>query len=575
MEKTIENMDRNRLGILIRCLVILLITGVTNSAAVFVSPLAAHFNWTADAIANVSTTMLLCWTPGALIGGTLMSKIGARNAMLLGAVLFPLGTLTSSFVPQSSPWLLYVTFSFLQGLGNGLAYTVATYVSTGWYPDKRGLVSGLCMAFTGGSSAFLAPICSKLVQSTGIISTLRIVGLVSLVVCVVCALGVRQAPVGYTPAGFAGSASSAETQLESYNVRRALKTRPIWHLIVCTAFFPTMYMIMFPRFSVYMTDAGFTLSAATLGVSIYFIANTLSRLFLGALCDKISYKHVYGICGVLCILSAICLIAAHSLFMFYLTAADVALVPGLVGAAAEIAAILVIMNLLINRARKRGEHFELHPLDPRYDSTGSKPKLIVALIPMAVLFLLFNIWKLNINICLLCSIALSLVLFWPQLRRRDLKAMLNSGAVDSVPMTMTVAAICGFAGVITNTDAFQSMITAITSISIAPILICWVVVALMCMLTGGSSTGQLVALPIIAPKLQALGLTASTIHRVSAFAATTLDSMPYSGSILMLLPMCHMKLKEVYPALFVTTVIATTVGTAAVTLMCVLFPGLA
>jgi OFA family oxalate/formate antiporter-like MFS transporter len=162
MEKTIENMDRNRLGILIRCLVILLITGVTNSAAVFVSPLAAHFNWTADAIANVSTTMLLCWTPGALIGGTLMSKIGARNAMLLGAVLFPLGTLTSSFVPQSSPWLLYVTFSFLQGLGNGLAYTVATYVSTGWYPDKRGLVSGLCMAFTGGSSAFLAPICSKL-----------------------------------------------------------------------------------------------------------------------------------------------------------------------------------------------------------------------------------------------------------------------------------------------------------------------------------------------------------------------------------------------------------------------------
>lgn len=172
--------------------------------------------------------------------------------------------------------------------------------------------------FTGGSSAFLAPICSKLVQSTGIISTLRIVGIVSLVVCVVCALGVRQAPVGYLPAGFANSASSAETQLESYTVRRALKTRPIWHLIVCTAFFPTMYMIMFPRFSVYMTDAGFTLSAATLGVSIYFIANTLSRLFLGALCDKISYKHVYGICGALCILSAICLIAAHSLFMFYL-----------------------------------------------------------------------------------------------------------------------------------------------------------------------------------------------------------------------------------------------------------------
>lgn len=318
MEKTIENMDKKRFGILIRCLVILLITGVTNSAAVFVSPLAEHFSWTSDAIANVSTTMLLCWTPGALIGGTLMSKIGAKNSMLLGAILFPLGTLLSSFVPQSSPWLLYVTFSFMQGLGNGLAYTVATYVSTGWYPDKRGLVSGLCMAFTGGSSAFLAPICSHLVQSMGIIATLRVVGIVSMVICVLCALSVKSAPVGYTPAGFAQSASIKETQLESLNIRQALKTRPIWHLIVCTAFFPTMYMIMFPRFSVYMTDAGFTLSAATLGISIYFIANTVSRLFLGALCDKISYKHVYGICGALCILSAICLIVGKSLFMFYL-----------------------------------------------------------------------------------------------------------------------------------------------------------------------------------------------------------------------------------------------------------------
>jgi len=257
------------------------------------------------------------------------------------------------------------------------------------------------------------------------------------------------------------------------------------------------------------------------------------------------------------------------------TPADAALIPGLVGAVVEIIAILFIMNKLINRARKKGEHFALHPEDPRYENTGDKPHVVIALIPMVVLFLLFNLWKLNINICLICSCILSIILFNRQLREINMKAMLNEGATQSVPMTMTVAAICGFAGVLTNTEAFQSMITAITGISITPILICWVVVALMCMLTGGSSTGQLVALPIIAPRLEALGLSVNTIHRVSAFAATTLDSMPYCGSILMLLPMCHMKLKEVYPTLFVTTVVATTIGTAAVALMCLLFPGLA
>lgn len=255
------------------------------------------------------------------------------------------------------------------------------------------------------------------------------------------------------------------------------------------------------------------------------------------------------------------------------TAADVALIPGLAGAAAEIIAILVIMNLIINRARKRGEHFAYHPEDPQYDNSVEKPNVIIAIIPMAVLFLTFNIFKVNINICLIVSCILSLILFAKQLRRKDVKAMLNKGAKDSVPMTMTVAAVCGFAGVLTNTEAFQTMLNAITSINLPPILICWIVVALMCMLTGGSSTGQLIALPLISEKLQSLGLSLATVHRVSVFAATTLDSMPYCGSILMLLPMCRMKLKEVYPAMFVTTVVATTIGTAVVALMCTVFPG--
>ena len=69
-------------------------------------------------------------------------------------------------------------------------------------------------------------------------------------------------------------------------------------------------------------------------------------------------------------------------------------------------------------------------------------------------------------------------------------------------------------------------------------------------------------------------LSVGAIHRIGCFAATTLDSLPYSGAILMLLPLCRMKLREVYPPLFVTTVVATTCGTAAVIITCALFPGL-
>ena len=256
------------------------------------------------------------------------------------------------------------------------------------------------------------------------------------------------------------------------------------------------------------------------------------------------------------------------------TSAGVAAIPGLVGAAVEIIVILLLLNWMMNKARARGEHFELHPQDPHYDKNTQKPNFWVAIIPLVLLFAAFNVFKVNINICVIGSVLLSIVLFWKQLKGKSVRTILSQGAGDSIHMSLTVAAICGFAGVVTNTGAFTTMLNAITSIDASPMIICAVVVSIMCMLTGGSSTGQLISLPLIAPKLMELGLSAGAIHRIACFAATTLDSMPYSGAILMMLPLCHMKLKELYPPLFVTTVVATTCGTIAVILMCALFPGL-
>ena len=257
------------------------------------------------------------------------------------------------------------------------------------------------------------------------------------------------------------------------------------------------------------------------------------------------------------------------------TSAGVAAIPGLVGAAVEIIVTLVLLNILINKARSRGEHFELHPLDPHYDEKSPRPKFWVAILPLIILFILFNVVGIDINICIIISVIVSIVAFWPQLRDYSLRELLSTGASESIHMSMTVAAICGFAGVVTNTDAFTTMLDFMVGLDMSPMLICAIVVAIMCMLTGGSSTGQLISLPLIAPKLMNLGLNVGAIHRISCFAATTLASLPYSGAILMLLPLCHMKLREVYPPLFITTVVATTCGTIAVIVMCALFPGLA
>jgi H+/gluconate symporter-like permease len=150
------------------------------------------------------------------------------------------------------------------------------------------------------------------------------------------------------------------------------------------------------------------------------------------------------------------------------TSASVALVPGLVGAAAEVIAIFVLMNAFINKGRNNGEHFEFHPLDPRYDSNRPKPKFVLAVLPMVFLFVLFNAFKLNINVCLILSCILSLAVFWPQLKSKNLKEILCSGAEQGVPMVMTVGSICGFAAVVTNTDAFHSVLNFLVGLPFPP-----------------------------------------------------------------------------------------------------------
>ena len=104
--------------------------------------------------------------------------------------------------------------------------------------------------------------------------------------------------------------------------------------------------------------------------------------------------------------------------------------------------------------------------------------------------------------------------------------------------------------------------------------VCMIAVAFLCALTGGSTTGQSIVLPIVGPILQAKGMSPAVIHRIAAFSATTLDSLPYSGTILMTITHADERMRDAYPAIFVSTTLATTLAAVVVTLLLYLFPGL-
>lgn len=84
--------------------------------------------------------------------------------------------------------------------------------------------------------------------------------------------------------------AALSSQYESYPISKAYKTKQFWLQLGAMAFFPSFYLIMFSRFSMFMTDKGIDLAYATLGVSLYNVGNVLGRLLLGKLTDNLGYQ---------------------------------------------------------------------------------------------------------------------------------------------------------------------------------------------------------------------------------------------------------------------------------------------
>lgn len=255
------------------------------------------------------------------------------------------------------------------------------------------------------------------------------------------------------------------------------------------------------------------------------------------------------------------------------TSSTSGLVAGILGSIVEVVVMILIMNRMINKARAQGEHFMYHEQDEVYDASQPKPIFALAILPLVIVFLLFVLLKIRIEYALAIGAVVSVLIFLPYLKREGIQDILNTGALNSISPVFTVGAIIGFAGVVTSTEAFASIVQGIMSLPLPPVVLLIVCVSVTCALTGGSSTGLLVCLPVMAPIfIDQLHMDLALIHRVSTFAGSILDTLPYSGSILMLLPMCHMKLKEVYPPMFVTTVVSTFAGTVVIAAVMTLFP---
>src|SRR5256712_12497262 len=185
-------------------------------------PLAKQFGWSISEVTLTFTISIFVLGFGAFFGGLWLTRKGPRIVALAGGTLYGLGVFLASF--SHDLWWLYLSYGVIGGIGLGLGYIVPVAVLVKWFPDSRGLITGIAVGGFGAGALITAPVATRLIQSVGVLSTFAYLGIAYLVVTVVTGLFMRNPPDGWKPEGWTPTASQTSHRADrDFTVSEAVK----------------------------------------------------------------------------------------------------------------------------------------------------------------------------------------------------------------------------------------------------------------------------------------------------------------------------------------------------------------
>jgi len=227
---------------------------------------------------------------GTFVGGRIQDRRGPRLVALVGGVIYGIGVILASFAHDRGQLpLLVIGYGVISGFGLGVAYIVPIAMLQKWFPDRRGLITGLAVGGFGFGAVLTSPVAQRLIDANKDVPTRAFLplGIGYLVLSLIGASFFRNPPEGYAVPGYVPATTGRVVDSgRDYTQGEALRT-PQWYLLTAVLTLNvTAGIALISQAAASATDiAGYSVTGAATVVGILAVFNGAGRVVWATLSD--------------------------------------------------------------------------------------------------------------------------------------------------------------------------------------------------------------------------------------------------------------------------------------------------
>ncbi|MBO0752214.1 MAG: oxalate/formate MFS antiporter [Bradyrhizobiaceae bacterium] len=258
----------------------------------FTGPLNAKLGTTLTEIQVTFSLLIVVQTFFSPLQAWLVDRFGPKLLISVGAIMSGGGWVLSSY--SDNLVALYISYGVIGGFGTGIIYVGIIGLVVRWFPDRRGLATGLAAAGYGFGAIFTSLPVDSMIKSSGYERTLLVWGIIQAAIGVAAALGLRVPPDGYRPTGFDPETEQLEMQARrSYSSNEMLQSPIFYLLFIMMAMMSTSGLMVVSNVGPFAREYNvadvpiFGVAALPLSLILSRLTNGATRPFFGWVSDRI------------------------------------------------------------------------------------------------------------------------------------------------------------------------------------------------------------------------------------------------------------------------------------------------